>query len=663
MTFNKNIEGTPPESALKFSWWLKLIMILLMAAILILPNWSTIRSQIFETGDAAANSLLIQDAKSFKLLVGNYSRIGFNHPGPAILYVLAAGEILFYDTFKLAVSPVGGQLIAVGIYNAFWLIAILALFVRIAGSKSVGFLSLALFVYATNLIDVQFLTGMWFPHLYFLPFAVMLLAASRLVSGHTDNWITLAVSSGFLIHGHVSFVAIIGIIFIVAIAFNHTQSRAYKETALLSNSYLRTNIRNVLYFIGIGFIFLLPIVIETILRFPGPIADYASFGGLHKPNSATKALRFVSYYWGGGPGMFAGMALLAALVVYTKNETHDFRRNVKSLVALLFSATFALWFYARYGVDNLDYKYIGLFYYSVPILTLVLAVIVTLRRVSIPFKTPILVLLCALLSFGAYKEIHRLASPGLYGQEVADLYHALNAIERSGRLVLDMNRGPRHSEIWPTMVGVLAYAKRQHNNFICINQNWHIMYTHPNKCTPDEVAGGKHFLVSHFDDASEMTDKPYLRIGVFSIFAQALPQVIGQGPISISNHSHWFNGFFLQSGWSSIEKDFVWSQEREARLLIPIQSGFSGQLTLDLAAYLPTPESRQKVDVRINGAKRPPIIFSAGQNRQEITFDIDRSADKLLNVNLHIENPFSPRDFGSGDRRTLGVSLYGFQIK
>src|SRR5688500_16653540 len=69
---------------------------------------------LYEGGDFAANSLLIQDAKSFDLLVGHYSRIGFNHPGPAILYFQALGEYVFYDLTHLVGAPFAGQLLSVG---------------------------------------------------------------------------------------------------------------------------------------------------------------------------------------------------------------------------------------------------------------------------------------------------------------------------------------------------------------------------------------------------------------------------------------------------------------------------------------------------------------------------------------------------------------------
>src|SRR5262249_36279219 len=75
------------------------------ALALVIINRHNIANAHFEDTDFAANSLLIQDAKSLKLFKGNYSRIGFNHPGPAILYVLALGELLFYDWTRIAQSP------------------------------------------------------------------------------------------------------------------------------------------------------------------------------------------------------------------------------------------------------------------------------------------------------------------------------------------------------------------------------------------------------------------------------------------------------------------------------------------------------------------------------------------------------------------------------
>jgi hypothetical protein len=54
------------------------------------PEQVLVHGQVYEDFDAGANSILIQQAMRFTLLIGNYSREGFNHPGPAYMYVQAA---------------------------------------------------------------------------------------------------------------------------------------------------------------------------------------------------------------------------------------------------------------------------------------------------------------------------------------------------------------------------------------------------------------------------------------------------------------------------------------------------------------------------------------------------------------------------------------------
>src|SRR4051812_33543654 len=64
-------------------------------------------------GDNASNDMLVQEAKRLALLHGNYSRVGFYHPGPYLFYVMAAGEILFHDLLGIAKSTEAAHLLAV----------------------------------------------------------------------------------------------------------------------------------------------------------------------------------------------------------------------------------------------------------------------------------------------------------------------------------------------------------------------------------------------------------------------------------------------------------------------------------------------------------------------------------------------------------------------
>src|SRR6218665_1285875 len=159
-----------------------------LSLLLVAINWASIRNNNIESGDFAANSLLVQDAKHFALLKGNYSRMGFNHPGPAILYCLAFGEAVFYDWLPIAGSPFSGQLAGVALYIALWLTLMARICKRYNNSFTASLLFVSLFMVVSTLVPsanagVDFYMYCWMPLLYFFPFAAFLLAISRLAIG------------------------------------------------------------------------------------------------------------------------------------------------------------------------------------------------------------------------------------------------------------------------------------------------------------------------------------------------------------------------------------------------------------------------------------------------------------------------------------------------
>ena len=67
----------------------------LFAAILLNNSQLVFHSRQYESDDYAADSLQVIKAKHFRETLGQYSRYGFHHPGPAFFYVLAWGELFF----------------------------------------------------------------------------------------------------------------------------------------------------------------------------------------------------------------------------------------------------------------------------------------------------------------------------------------------------------------------------------------------------------------------------------------------------------------------------------------------------------------------------------------------------------------------------------------
>src|SRR6266404_6233843 len=100
-------ESSPLKSRVPRGWrWSTVVLAVIIFAAMLLNNARPIfYVPHYEMGDLAANSLQIIRAKHFEAVLGNYSRFGFYHPGPAFFYVYAASEALFHDALHVVPTP------------------------------------------------------------------------------------------------------------------------------------------------------------------------------------------------------------------------------------------------------------------------------------------------------------------------------------------------------------------------------------------------------------------------------------------------------------------------------------------------------------------------------------------------------------------------------
>jgi hypothetical protein len=463
--------------------------------------------QLHEVGDFAANSLLIADATHLKLLVGNYSRVGFNHPGPAFLYVLAAGEVVFFKLTHWVASPFSAQIHAVALLSAFWIVAIGTLLIRMQGAAkgatAAAIVTTALFVGVTAYINYQAFAGPWFPHLYYFAFAAFTVSIGALIMGRADGLVLLAVSLGFLLNGHASFLGMAVVMLACALIANTWISlrSGSSGTWVLSRRYRVGNRRTIAAALAIVVLFLTPLAIQTILHFPGPLAEYAAFGHAHQANRLADATRFAGLFWSNGVfGILFGAAACAVLV--TNNPAQDNEGRVapeRALSLALASATVAFLFYAVFGVDDLSLTYVGIFYYAVPALALTMLVKRLLDNVTIA-TLPVAVIVC--VAVGAFTAIRIHQPPENVSQyndpQIPAAYAAIRNLEAGGGvLVFDLDGGANWERLWPTLVGIEAYAKREGSVPFCIAQNWQLLFTRAARCTPGEMQSShRRWLVS-----------------------------------------------------------------------------------------------------------------------------------------------------------------------
>lgn len=656
----------PALTALSGGKWLLPLLFTVLAVALVISNWTAIATANVELGDFAANSLLIQDAKSLSLIYGNYSRVGFNHPGPAILYVLAFGEVVFHDWLHLVSSPFSGQLMAVAFYNAAWLVAIVAIVVRSTGSRIGALLFLSGFVLALAHFDFQIFAGIWFPHLYVLPFAVLLLSAARIASGKTDSVVALGVSTGFLINGHVSFVAIAGIVLICVLLGNVILSKTGQVPNVLSVGFLRSHRGAILRLAGIVGLFLVPFAIACVVDTPSPVTQYLSFSKGNKGNSLSQAAAYVVGYWEGIYGLASAVALgiMIGLVV-RRRET--FSGITAGLLVAMAGGTLALLYYAKVGIDLLQFKYIGLFYYTVPAFALGLLIFSCYRalRQSQAKNVIAVILACALLVL-SFQKIHR--TPDYAGQfnqpHVVEWYEALRGLNAPGRVVLDLDNVVDWGNVWTHVLGIEIYAKRRNVDLFCVDRNWHISFTKAAICTPEELATAPRFLVRPTGPNNGELGKPVIEKAGLSFFRLVPPDLAKVGPLAVAGRPGWFSAFILQSGWSAIESDFAWSLGDTAELALTVDRNFAGRLVLDLMAFVPKVEFVQTVTISIAGRPVKTVTFSHQASRQSVVVPVTPRATDALPVTLKIARPISPQQAGlSNDPRPLGVALYGITVE
>src|SRR5215469_12305675 len=117
-----------PEAGQRRPWWVWTVPFVTVLGVLLVRNAFIFTTRLYEDADMGANSILIEQARRFTLLVGNYSRDHFHHPGPAYMYVQAAGESLFWTWLHLVPTAWNGQLLAAYALNA----AFVALVVGVA---------------------------------------------------------------------------------------------------------------------------------------------------------------------------------------------------------------------------------------------------------------------------------------------------------------------------------------------------------------------------------------------------------------------------------------------------------------------------------------------------------------------------------------------------
>jgi hypothetical protein len=364
-------------------WRVWAVPFAVLFAVLCVRNRFLFTTRLYEQGDAGANSILIEQAKHFTLLVGNYSREHFHHPGPAYMYVQAVGEYLFQNALHLVPTAWNAHMLSVFALDC----AFVALATGIAygWTRSLRSAAACLAVFTIFVIAYPWiLNSDWMPHMYVLAYMVFIMAAGSVAAGRMqDAWI-FALTGWFLIHGHACFLLFVpAVTASVAAAVLWPRRRRPRGVRgggqpprKWEGSWGGRPPRSTLI---ISALFALPIVVNLVLHWPGDFGKYISYGGSGRAggHGARQVIEYALWFW--WPHHHAWLAPLlgypAALAAVRWLSPARLRRFLLALLAVNVVSSLAFLLYAAVGIDDLTEYYIGYFYWSAPLITVLVIVL------------------------------------------------------------------------------------------------------------------------------------------------------------------------------------------------------------------------------------------------------------------------------------------------
>ena len=227
------------------------------------------REVVYETQDAAANSLQIRRAKRFEEFEGNYSRWGFHHPGPAFFYLYALGEVGFYDATGMTASPHAAHVLTNILFQcACYACGIDTLARR---SRRRWFLPLALLIWILHFSTIRFanlgtVVHVWPPHILGGPLFLFLVTLADFASGSSKVTPLVLILGGILVHSHVGQTLLVVPLFLMAAVSYCRARRDVRDAKRESPSGVPEELRHFLCAGAVLLLFLTPMAIEFLSR-------------------------------------------------------------------------------------------------------------------------------------------------------------------------------------------------------------------------------------------------------------------------------------------------------------------------------------------------------------------------------------------------------------
>ncbi|WP_428391223.1 hypothetical protein [Lichenicoccus sp.] len=607
---------------------------------------------VLPMGDAAADDLLVQQAQHLRLLHGNYSRFGFYHPGPWFLYVAALGEDLFYRWTGLFNSYLGAQTFALSLTQAIAFAVACRLWGLVSGRPLFGALAVAIIAacIVSPLAPANPFVQLWTPY---STIASSLLAATGLAGCilRGSSWLPLLVlGSAQMVNGHASFLGIVPMILGLAALLLGIVHRPALRLSTLS-AWIAGNRLPVCLSVAIAAFYAAPILLQTILHWPGELAQYWHFIGALPPQRLAGAWHTVL-----GFIPAAGVWLLLLLLPATSQARRQAAGLRTAALVVFFPAALPALWYAWREIDDLANLYLLIWLAPFVGTACVAAMLhaVSASRLGLSPKLALYVVVTTL----AVKAISNTApwSPVdtranvSFRRGLADLLR-LPPAPGGGRteLFLDVSAA-EWPLVWPETVAVLAGFRRAGRDDLCVSpMTWNLLFGIRERCDPAHDHIAKRLVVTGWDRTGA---RPAVRLDRAGIMRQAGLRL----GVAYSVEDALVAGLTLEQGWSAITPDGVWTEGAQALLAFP-STGLPAAVHLVLSGTLLAPHGGpQIVQVRDAGGHLLAVMRGpSGPVSARVAIGVDAARIRLT---LRVMHPVTPRSLGiGGDTRRLGFML------
>ena len=477
-----------PSATDRRPWWVWAAPFALVLTVLVIRSRFLFTDRFYEDTDAGANSILIQQAMHFTLLIGNYSREGFNHPGPAYMYAQAVGQWLFLYALHLVPTGWNADVLSVFALNSAFVAMITG--VVYGWTRSLRGVAVCLAVLLGFIAtQPQILSLNWMPWMYVPPYIAFLVAAASVAAGASrDLWI-LTLTGWFLIHGHACFLFFVPVILaavLAAVVWQHGP-RASLRAFLHTRTWVPVAV--------ISAVFALPIVVNLGLHWPGDFGKYFSYSSSSKAggHGLTDVARYALWFWwrdvrGWGAALVPVVSYAVAIAAVVWLSRGAVRRFLAALLAVNVVSTAAFACYAAVGIDYLQEYYIGYFYFSAPIITLLVIAVAVVHAPPAPLGA-VLAAGAAVLGTAAFALAPGTAvSTSETDRALPGAVRAVAAQAGGKTVVIRFNHNA-----WPDVTGFLVQAERTGVRACVQNPAWTFMMTRQFICTPGQIADGAPF--------------------------------------------------------------------------------------------------------------------------------------------------------------------------